>query len=116
MSLRMLVYLFTVELDCYPEGSLWFLIIGCTVASRTWRHRACVRLSGGDAATQARGENYTERGDVVLDGDDHIASALGHWKWVKYDCLAVLGGCFSERFVSWTFFVRVSYPILCLLV
>jgi hypothetical protein len=72
MSLRMLVYLFTVELDCLSEG---FLIIGCIVASRTWRHRACVRLSGGDAATQARVETYTERGDVVLDGDDRVASA-----------------------------------------
>ena len=69
MSLRMLVYLFTVELDCLSEG---FLIIGCIVASRTWRHRACVRLSGGDAA---RGEEYTERGDVVLDGADHHHSA-----------------------------------------
>ena len=34
-----------------------------------------MRLSGGDAATQARVETYTERGDVVLDGDDRVASA-----------------------------------------
>ena len=47
-----------------------FLIIGCTVASRTWRHRAFVRLSGKDIASQ----NYTERGDVVLDEVDRTAS------------------------------------------
>jgi len=72
-------------------------MIGCTIATRTWRHHAFARLSGGDAASQ----NYTERGYVVLDEADRTASlsrfvVLGRLrKWVKYDCLAVLGGAFS---------------------
>ena len=60
MSLRMLVYLFTVEL--IAASAAIRRVPGSPVAplhQRTWRHRAAARLSGGDAARLA---NYTERG------------------------------------------------------
>jgi hypothetical protein len=101
------VCLFTFLQACVPfysgapqaaTASAGFLMIGCTVASTTWRHRALARLSGGDAAKQ----NYTERGYVVLKLITVMLVCQGLWilaieggEWVKYDCLAVLGGAFS---------------------
>jgi hypothetical protein len=79
------VCLFTFLQACVPfysgapqaaTASAGFLMIGCTVASTTWRHRALARLSGGDAAKQ----NYTERGYVVLDGADRtLLVCQGLW-------------------------------------
>jgi hypothetical protein len=71
MSPHMLVYLLTVELSFYPKGSCSIGLHARHGCNTAWRHRAFVRLSGRDAA---RVENYTERGDVVLDGDDRVAS------------------------------------------